>query len=284
MDYYFGIITKSGKRAVLSLPLKDQKSKAFMKAFGLIVGSLFAPENPKPIDMQFCECGHRQWVIGMMWLAKDYFKWWKATEPPFCEPGIQAFQGFGDYLIALANLCTLTLDHVPELSADSPLDFAGKIILEQKERTSAYSHYYQGSMGKSDQGKIAAKNLASLKNWINPYSSIETPETFKLISAAIRIAEPNNDHESKQAKKRQAQYHEKAWKPYLNAMRDWSTDIREGVVLQTGQQVKFGTAQIKGDAIVMPSSEKGGKKLIKICNLPKKNLSGRGRKPCAKSK
>ena len=284
MDFYFGTITRSGKRAVVSLPSKNQKSRVFMKAFGLIFQSIVVPENPKPIDIKLCEYGHNQWVIGMMWLAKDYFKLWKVTDPPFCEPEIQAFQGFGDTLITLVNLCNLTLDQVPELSTDSPLDFAGKILLEQKKITLTYGHYYQGSMGKSDQGKIAAKNLASLKNWINPYSSIETPETFNLISAAIRIAEPNNDHESKQAKKRQAQYHEKAWKPYLNAMRDWSTDIREGVVLQTGQQVKFGTAQIKGDAIVMPSSEKGGKDLVKICNLPKKNLSGRGRKPSAKSK
>jgi len=284
MDFYFGIITKSGKRAVLSLPLNDQKSKAFMNAFGLILGSLVLPENPKPVDTKFCEYGHRQWVIGMMWLAKDYFKLWKVTEPPFCEPEIQAFQGFGESLIALANLCTLTLDHVPELSADNPLDFAGKILLEQKETTLTYSHCYQGKMGKSDWGKIGAEGLASLKSWINPYRATETPETFNLINAAIRIAKPNNEHKNKQAKKRQDRYYKKAWNPYLNAIRDWSTDIREGVVVETGQEFKFGTPQIKKDAVVMPSLKKGGKDWVTICNLHEKNLSGRGRKPSAKSK
>jgi len=255
-----------------------------MNAFDLILGSLVVPEAPKPVDTKFCEYGHRQWVIGMMWLAKDYFKLWKITDPPFCEPEIQAFQGFGESLIALVNLCTSTLDHAPELSDDNPLDFAGKILLEQKETTMTYSHHYQGSLGKSDWGKIGSEGLASLNDWINPYRPVETPETFNLINAAIRIAKPNNEHKSKQAKKRQARYHEKAWKPFLNAIRDWSTDIREGVFVETGQQFKFGTPQIKGDAIVMPSPKKGGKGWVIICNLYKKNLSGRGRKSNTKIK
>ena len=255
-----------------------------MNAFDLILGSLVVPEAPKPVDTKFCEYGHRQWVIGMMWLAKDYFKLWKITDPPFCEPEIQAFQGFGESLIALVNLCTSTLDHAPELSDDNPLDFAGKILLEQKETTMTYSHHYQGSLGKSDWGKIGSEGLASLNDWINPYRPVETPETFNLINAAIRIAKPNNEHKSKQAKKRQARYHEKAWKPFLNAIRDWSTDIREGVFVETGQQFKFGTPQIKGDAIVMPSLKKGGKDWVTICKLHEKILSGRGRKPSPKSK
>jgi hypothetical protein len=284
MDFYFGTITRSGKRAVVSLPSKNQKSRVFMKAFGLIFQSIVVPENPKPIDIKLCEYGHNQWVIGMMWLAKDYFKLWKVTDPPFCEPEIQAFQGFGDTLITLVNLCNLTLDQVPELSTDSPLDFAGKILLEQKKITLTYGHYYQGNMGKTDWGKIGAEGLASLKNWVNPYRPVETPETFKLINAAIGVAKPNNEYKSKQAKKRQNQYHEKAWKPYLNSIRDWNTDIRDGVNLGKGQQFKFGTLQIKGDAIVMPSPKKGGKGWVIICNLYKKNLSGRGRKSNTKIK
>ena len=265
----------------LSFPF-DQKSKAFMKAFGLIFNSLVLPNKPKPVDIALAAYSHSRWVIGMMWLAKDYFKLWKATDPPFCELEVRAYQSWGDELIALVNLCEWTLDYVPELSTDSPLEFAGKIILEQKELDLTRSHYYQGVKGKSDWDKLAAEGLAKLKNWINPYSPVETPQIFNLINAAIRVAKPDSGYESKRVKKSRKRYYEKAWTPYLKAIRDWKTDARDGVDLGTGQQVKFGTPQIKGEAIVMPSPKKGGKDLVTICKPRKKNLSGRGQKSDAK--
>ena len=283
MFYQISNITRSGEKAVLSFPF-NQKSRAFMKAFGLIFNSLVVPNNPKPVDIAFSAYNHETWVIGMMWLAKDYLKLWKATDPPFCDPKVRAYQSWGDELIALVNLCEWTLDYVPELSTDSPLDFAGKIILEKKELDLTRSHYYQGVKGKSDWDKLAAEGLAKLKNWINPYSPVETPQIFNLISAAIRVAKPDNGYESKRVKKGRRRYYEKAWTPYLNAIRDWNTDARDGVDLGRRQQVKFGTPQIQGDAIVMPSPKKGGKDLVTICKPRKKNLSGRGRKAGTKIK
>jgi len=205
MVYHISTITSSGEKTLLSFP-SDQKSKAFVDAFDLTFNSLFVPENPKPVETGLSVYGHDQWAIGMMWLAKDYFKLWKVTDPPFCEPEVQVYQHFGDKLIALVNLCNWTLDYVPELSADSPLDFAGKILLELKKATLARSHYYQGRKGKSEWDKIAAKGLANLKNWINPYCPVQTPQTFNLISAAIMVAKPNNDHENKRVKKGQTRY------------------------------------------------------------------------------
>jgi hypothetical protein len=283
MVYQISNITRSGEKVVLSFPF-NQKSKAFMKAFGLIFNSLVVPNNPKPVDIAFSAYNHERWVTGMMWLAKGYLKLWKATDPPFCDPKVRAYQSWGDELIALVNLCEWTLDYVPELSTDSPLEFAGKIILEQKKLDLTRSLYYQGVKGKSDWDKLAAEGLAKLKIWINPYSPVEKPQIFNLISAAIRVAKPDNGYESKRVKKGRRRYYEKAWTPYLNAIRDWNTDARDGVDLGRGQQVKFGTPQIQGDAIVMPSPKKGGKDLVTICKPRKKNLSGRGRKSGTKIK
>lgn len=283
MFYQISAITRSGEKPILSFPL-SRESKAFMNAFGLIFNSIIVPNSPKTVDVAFSALNHNRWVIGMMWLAKDYFKLWKAADPPFCNPEVRAYKSFGDELIALVNLCEWTLDYAPDLSTDSPLEFAGKILLEKKELDLFRSHYYQGVMGKSDWDKLAAKGLANLKKWINPYSSTETPQTFNLINAAIRIAKPDNGYETKRLKKDRTKYHEKAWIPYLKAIRDLNSDARNGVDLGRGHQVKYGTPQIRGDAVVIPSPKKGGKSFVTICKPRKKNLSGRGRKSDTKIK
>lgn len=281
--FVIGNITRNSEKIVLSLPC-DQKSRAFMKAFDLIFNSLVIPDNPKPVDIAFSAYTHKHWVLGLMWLAKDYFKLWKATDPPFCKPEVKAYESFGNELIALSNLCYQTLDYVPELSTDTPLNFAGRVILEKKDLDMIRSHQYQGVKGKSYWNKLDAEGLAKLKDWINPYSPKDAPLMFNLINAAISFCNPNCGVESKQLRKKRTRYCQRAWTPYLNALRERNKNEREGIDLGKGQQVKFVTPEIKGDAVVAPSPKKGGKDFVTICKPRPKNLSGRGRKPEAKFK
>jgi hypothetical protein len=93
---------------------------------------------------------------------------------------------------------------------------------------------------------------------------------YKLFNSGIAIGKPlENDSEEKR-KERQI-FRLQAWKPHLYSIRKTNGDLRTGV-----EGIEFGSYETRGDAIHL---KVGGRKTEVVFAPPKKNISGRGRKP-----
>ncbi len=233
------------------------------------------PNPIQPFHIAIFQQFQSEFILELMWVLKDSFPAiWRRIDYPFNTTVCRALESRGLESLRLLNLSMQCEEFDPNFTCS----LVNWMFAKAEHKVSTLRKYF--SQGTNKQANIESNSdmIRELKVWENPYRSEIDPSLpkkncfyrYNLFKTAIVLGKPlSGDSRDKYAERKAFQ--DKAWTPYINALSAINRDERDGV-----ENVGFYGFDLKGDSIV---AQLKGRQTEPWFSPPKKNISGRGRKP-----
>lgn len=171
--------------------------------------SLLIPNEPLEWHLSINEGLYN---IALHWVFKK--KWQSKYRIPAKANVAKAVEPLGEFLFRILDLCSEC--HLVAGSGYTAAEWFKGAVWEMKRGDFAaiLSPQKKGE-GKKKHCQVIQEEVRLLKRWNNPYRSLTSPYTYRLIDVALKLADRGNNDV----------FVKKVWRPFLDAYSKWATAL-----------------------------------------------------------
>ncbi len=223
-----------------------------------------------------------EWNTLGLWVVKDRWKLFDIHNAPLPEIEMRLNEPRARLIIAELELW----DAIFDASRDMKTALPYKNCVNAWTRTQIESKRFDFStvcqrIGQRKKADKLSKQKAQLKLYKNPFhpDNLNEANHYNMINAALSIAKYSRRREQDFITKIRDDFHNRAWKPYLEAMEAYIKSLREGITLPDDSVIKVKALYVDGARLMLQEKKQAKNVLPIIQPIAKKSLHQRGKYP-----